>query len=64
MIFAALLTFAICGGSPSEYDDCEQGELRARSCVIAETYLRAGLRVGQVLHVHSCTVQPMVGAAR
>lgn len=64
MMLAALLTFAICAADPVEHDGCEHGEVRARSCVAAEAYMRAGLRVDQVLHVYSCDVQTTVGAGR
>lgn len=52
MMHVAILLFALCAaGDP---DDCEMGEIRARSCAAAEAYLRAGMRPGQTLFVWGC----------
>lgn len=39
-------------------DHAEMGEVKARTCAIAERYLRAGLREGQRLVVLSCKGAP------
>ncbi len=52
-----LLVFTICStvADPSTgAAGCEMGEVTHRSCRFAETYVRAGLRPGQVLHISSC----------
>ena len=46
-----ILTFLWCG--PSEAM-CEDGFIIHDSCATAETWLRAGLRAGQEVHVQKC----------
>lgn len=54
MILAALLLFSICTANSADGDECEAGEVRARSCVAAEAWVRAGLRPGQRLVIIHC----------
>lgn len=57
MMHAALLIFTICAATSDPaigWPACEEGEVRARSCAVAEAWVRAGLRAGQVLHVSGC----------
>lgn len=54
-----LLSFVLCTAAADPHTgraDCEPGEVSHRSCALAEAYVRAGMRPGQVLHVSGCEV--------
>jgi hypothetical protein len=54
-----VLSFVICTAAADPHTGargCEQGDVTHRSCAMAEEYVRAGLRPGQVLHVSGCEV--------
>jgi hypothetical protein len=61
VIWVALL-FTLCGADAQREDAppdaCESGIIRAASCARAEAHARAGLRPGQVVHVHRCIANP------
>jgi hypothetical protein len=61
MTWVALL-FTLCGADAAREDAppdaCESGIIRHAECAGAQRFLRAGLRAGQVLHVHRCLVNP------
>jgi hypothetical protein len=54
--YAVILTALLCGApdSGSTYDRCEEAEVIARTCEVAEQWLRDGLRPGQTLRILSC----------
>lgn len=62
MTHAAILLILLCGPADTREDApadaCEHGEIRARSCAVAERYIRAGMRAGQVLHILACQEAP------
>ena len=58
MILEAVLAFTVCGApdpaSPSER--CEDGTVTARTCEVAEAWVRGGLQPGQELRLGICTL--------
>lgn len=57
MMHAFLLVFTICSVAMDPaigWFACEEGEIRARSCAVAEAWIRAGLRDGQTIHISTC----------
>jgi hypothetical protein len=62
MIRAVVLTFCLWSGDAA--DLCpwqgEEGTITAATCAAAETYVRAGMRPGQHLHIQAC--QPLTHA--
>ncbi len=51
---AFILLFLIC---PPEGAMCEEGLVVHRTCVLAERYVRWGMREGQSLHITECVAQ-------
>ncbi|CAB4139221.1 hypothetical protein UFOVP347_6 [uncultured Caudovirales phage] len=59
MLLTATLFFAIClgprpGDPPGTEETCEQGQIMARSCDAARTFLVAGLSPFHTIHILTC----------